>query len=97
MDKLCAHRAAPRWRFGGAPDELTEQFRVMAFAQLTWRESLRDIEVTLGANAIPEDRCNLMEYSVRQQEGVYTLLHLTDESLLEERLSGKRAWMMRDE
>lgn len=28
-----------------------EQFRVMAFAQLTWRESLRDIEVTLGANA----------------------------------------------
>jgi hypothetical protein len=28
-----------------------EQFRVMAFAQLTWRESLCDIEVTLGANA----------------------------------------------
>jgi hypothetical protein len=28
-----------------------EQFRVMAFGQLTWRESLRDIEVTLGANA----------------------------------------------
>ena len=28
-----------------------EQFRVMAFVQLTWRESLRDIEVTLGANA----------------------------------------------
>ena len=28
-----------------------EQFRVMAFAQLTWGESLRDIEVTLGANA----------------------------------------------
>ena len=28
-----------------------EQFRVMAFAQLTWRESLRDIEVTLGAHA----------------------------------------------
>ena len=28
-----------------------DQFRVMAFAQLTWRESLRDIEVTLGANA----------------------------------------------
>ncbi len=27
-----------------------EQFRVMAFAQLTWRESLRDIEVTLAAN-----------------------------------------------
>ncbi len=28
-----------------------EQFRVTAFAQLTWRESLRDIEVTLGANS----------------------------------------------
>ena len=28
-----------------------EQFRVMAFAQLTWRESLRDIEVTLGAHS----------------------------------------------
>jgi hypothetical protein len=29
----------------------TEQFRVMAFAQLTWRESLRDIEATLSANS----------------------------------------------
>ena len=29
----------------------TEHFRVMAYAQLTWRESLRDIEVTLGANS----------------------------------------------
>jgi hypothetical protein len=29
----------------------TEQFRVMAFAQLTWRESLRDIEASLSANA----------------------------------------------
>ena len=28
-----------------------EQFRVMAFAQLTWRESLRDIEACLSANA----------------------------------------------
>jgi len=27
-----------------------EQFRIMALAQLTWRESLRDIEVTLAAN-----------------------------------------------
>ena len=27
-----------------------EQFRAMAFAQLTWRESLRDIEVCLSAN-----------------------------------------------
>lgn len=29
----------------------TEQFRVMAFAQLTYRESLRDIEVCLSAQA----------------------------------------------
>jgi transposase len=29
----------------------TEQFRVMAFAQLTWRESLRDIEVCLSAQS----------------------------------------------
>src|SRR4249920_173099 len=28
-----------------------EQFRAMAFAQLTWRESLRDIEVSLSSNA----------------------------------------------
>jgi hypothetical protein len=28
-----------------------EQLRAMAFAQLTWRESLRDIEATLSANA----------------------------------------------
>jgi hypothetical protein len=28
-----------------------EQFRVMAFAQLTFRESLRDIEVCLAAQA----------------------------------------------
>jgi Domain of unknown function (DUF4372) len=29
-----------------------EQFRAVAFAQLIWRESLRDIEVSLSANAI---------------------------------------------
>ena len=28
----------------------TEQFRVMAFAQMTYRESLRDIEACLGAH-----------------------------------------------
>ena len=27
-----------------------EHFRILAFAQLSWRESLRDIELTLGAN-----------------------------------------------
>ena len=29
-----------------------DQFRVMAFAQLTYRESLRDIEVCLSAQAV---------------------------------------------
>jgi len=29
-----------------------EPFRAMAFAQLTWRESLRDIDASLSANAI---------------------------------------------
>lgn len=49
-------------------------------------------------DGIAEDRYdNLMEFSVRLQDGVYTLLHLTDEALLEERLSAKRAWLMRDE
>ena len=28
----------------------TEHFRIMAYVQLTWRESLRDIEATLGVN-----------------------------------------------
>ena len=41
-------------RFGGDTRvrsfPCTEQFRAMAFAQLTWRESLRDIEACLAAN-----------------------------------------------
>jgi hypothetical protein len=41
-------------RYGGNSGVRTlscaEQFRAMAFAQLTWRESLRDIEVSLSAN-----------------------------------------------
>ena len=35
-----------------------EQFRVMAFAQLTYRESLRDIEVCLSAQLFNRD-CSL--------------------------------------
>src|SRR5580658_2280749 len=35
----------------GSGISCTEQFRVMAFAQLTYRESLRDIEVCLAAQA----------------------------------------------
>jgi hypothetical protein len=42
-------------RYAGDSDvrrlSCAEQFRVMAFAQLTWRESLRDIEASLSANA----------------------------------------------
>src|ERR1700719_2569876 len=42
-------------RYGGDPRtpilSCAEQFRVMAFAQLTYRESLRDIEVCLAAQA----------------------------------------------
>src|SRR3990167_4454742 len=41
-------------RYGGNAGVRTlscaDLFRVMAFAQLTWRESLRDIEVCLAAN-----------------------------------------------
>ena len=41
-------------RYGGNSGVRTlscaEQFRAMAFAQLTWRESLRDIETSLSAN-----------------------------------------------
>lgn len=41
-------------RYGGDSGVRTlscaDLFRVMAFAQLTWRESLRDIEVCLSAN-----------------------------------------------
>ncbi|KXW59233.1 hypothetical protein FEMY_02920 [Ferrovum myxofaciens] len=40
-------------RYGGNRGVRTmtcaEQYRIMAFAQLTYRESLRDIEVCLGA------------------------------------------------
>ena len=35
---------------GGRTLSCADLFRVMAFAQLTWRESLRDIEVCLAAN-----------------------------------------------
>lgn len=41
-------------RYGGDKEarvlSCAEQFRVMAFALLTWRESLRDIEACLSAN-----------------------------------------------
>ncbi|MCU4119123.1 ImmA/IrrE family metallo-endopeptidase [Variovorax sp. N23] len=46
-------------------------------------------------DSVSEDR-NLQEHSIRFAEGIYTLLHLTDEELLEERMSAKRAWRNRE-
>lgn len=46
----------------------------------------------LWFESIPEDRFDVHEHSIRFAEGVYTLLHLTDEALIEERMSVKRAW-----
>lgn len=45
-------------------------------------------------DGVPEDRYALHEYSVRMQEGIYTLLYLTDEGLIKERMSSKRQWKM---
>lgn len=45
--------------------------------------------------SMPEDR-NVQEHSIRLQEGVYTILHLTDEIMLDERMSAKRAWRNRE-
>jgi hypothetical protein len=57
-----------------------EQFRVMAFAQLTWRESLRDIEVCLSAQASklyhmgfrhPIKRATLADANARRDWRIY--------------------------
>lgn len=47
----------------------------------------------LWFDGLPDDRYELMEHSLRQHEGVFTLLHVLHEDLLQERLSAKRAWM----
>jgi hypothetical protein len=46
--------------------------------------------------SLPADRFEVQEHSIRFGEGVYTLLHLTDEEMLAERLSAKRAWRYDD-
>jgi len=51
MEKLRAHCRSVFGQCGVRRMNCAEPFRVMAFAQLTWRESLRDIEVTLAANS----------------------------------------------
>lgn len=43
-------------------------------------------------DSVQPDRFEVQEHSIRLAEGVYTLLHLTDEEMLVERMSAKRAW-----
>lgn len=43
-------------------------------------------------DCIQEDKYELEEFSLRAQEGIYTLLYLSDEGLLQERMSAKRNW-----
>ncbi len=42
--------------------------------------------------SVDQDRYEVQEHSVRFAEGIYTVLHLTDEELLVERMSAKRGW-----
>jgi hypothetical protein len=70
-----------------AHDLLTESFG-------TKRQGKMPAEVWF--DGIAEDRHELVELSVRLHDGVYTLLHVTDEVLIEERFSAKRARSMRD-
>ena len=42
--------------------------------------------------SVDHDCYEVQEHSVRFPEGIYTVLHLTDEELLVERLSAKRRW-----
>ena len=51
MDEFHAHRGSLWGQLGRSHSSCAEQLRAMAFAQLTWRESLRDIEASLAANA----------------------------------------------
>lgn len=60
----------------------TEHFRIMAYAQLTWRESLRNIEATLSANPtklygprlerhpVPLTSTQMKISTLRQRDGV---------------------------
>lgn len=47
-------------------------------------------------DSIKEDRFVVQEHSIRMPEGVYTILHLSDEELIEERMSAKRGWRDRE-
>lgn len=51
MNKRLAHRAAASWRRRARSLSCADQFCATVFAQLTWREGLRDIEASLSAIA----------------------------------------------
>src|SRR6187399_2068674 len=51
LDDVLPRRRALWRRSRCSGGKCTEQFRAMAVAQLTWRESLRDIEVCLSAQS----------------------------------------------
>ena len=61
------HRGDAGARTLGCPD----LFRVMAFAQLTWRESLRDIKVCLAANRTKLFHMGLKNVPARSTEGIF--------------------------
>ena len=54
-----------------------EQFRVMAFAQLTYRESLRDIEASLSAQAAKLYHMGLRE-PIRRSTLALSLIHISE-------------------
>ena len=52
MEDFWSHHRTARGDAGIRTLGCADLFRIMAFAQLTWRESLRDIEVCLTANQV---------------------------------------------
>ena len=73
MDQLRTHRAAPRRHAGVRTLSCAEQFRAMAFAQLTWRESLRDIEASLSANASKLHDVNVLDMLTFEAGAFYVM------------------------
>ena len=56
------------------------------------RDSSGKMPAEVWFESVQSDRFEVQEHSIRLAEGVYTLLHLTDEEMLVERMSAKRAW-----
>jgi actin-related protein len=61
-----------------------EQFRVMAFAQLTWRESLRDVEASLSAT--PRGCCAYCPHDPRAVESLAPFAVAYGQDLLKDAL-----------